>query len=725
VPVSTPLSAHQPDGGRFVFTVPGWQQSIREDIVAKSTPRGRKADRSKTPEKSRVPKRSIDGRRMDARADRIDFRDLRYQPPLRSLPERWPDQQDIGAFLPRYRAAGLILDQGNEGACTGFGLACVVNYLLWLREGTPKRFGRVSPAMLYRLARIYDEWDGEDYEGSSCRGALKGWQKHGVCGEAFWPYDAQSPNPMRDPLPDWDRDATRRRLGVYYRIDKNAIVDMQAAIHEIGAIYVSSDVHKGWTLDATKKAATFDNLPIIKRNNAPADGGHAFALTGYDSRGFIVQNSWGPDWGLGGFAILPYEDWLSLGADAWACALGVARSDDAVTPPRSIVTRSRRARLSALIGVDRVKAGTSAAPRITPADPYERTVVLGNNGVPVTRLVSAASAAANVEAVAYSIPQAWFESKPQAKDLVIYAHGGLNHEDSSIDRIRVLAPVFESNDIYPLFLTWKTGVKETLQGMIEDRLRDLPAKDDRATGAISDLIAGIASEAIEAVDRGIEVIARNLGVGSIWSQMKQNAESVARPGGGGHMLAAALGKLRADRGDNLRIHLVGHSAGAIILGHLLPLLHGQVASCTLFAPACTVEFANQHYGAPVAGKLDHRKLRIHVLSDELEQADSVGPYKKSLLYLVSRALEPLHKTPILGLANSFDPRFNGSANWNGDRQTVGDGQSSQGFVTAQLKQWQKFWAGIPGAADERSAWEATTRPTCPKRFTGASTIMPK
>ena len=32
---------------------------------------------------------------------------------------------------PDYCKAGLVLDQASEGACTGFGLACVINYLHW------------------------------------------------------------------------------------------------------------------------------------------------------------------------------------------------------------------------------------------------------------------------------------------------------------------------------------------------------------------------------------------------------------------------------------------------------------------------------------------------------------------------------------------------------------------------------------------------------------------
>ena len=41
------------------------------------------------------------------------------------------------------------------------------------------------------------------------------------------------------------------------------------------------------------------------------------------------------------------------------------------------------------------------------------------------------------------------------------------------------------------------------------------------------------------------------------------------------------------------------------------------------------------------------------MDDEREKADSVAVYKKSLLYLVSRALESIHKTPLLGMAAAW------------------------------------------------------------------------
>jgi len=91
--------------------------------------------------------------RLDAFPDRIDLRDWFYQPALISL----PDSLVSCAFIK----PTMVLDQGHEGACTGFALAAVVNFL----RAKQKRASIVSPRMLYELARRYDEWQGEAYEG--------------------------------------------------------------------------------------------------------------------------------------------------------------------------------------------------------------------------------------------------------------------------------------------------------------------------------------------------------------------------------------------------------------------------------------------------------------------------------------------------------------------------------------------------------------------------------
>lgn len=90
---------------------------------------------------------------------------------------------------------------------------------------------------------------------------------------------------------------------------------MQAAIREVGAIYVSARVHRGWFLRKSSALPTIRLRPSIT-------GGHAFAMVGYTPDGFIVQNSWAHDWGFNGFAIVTYPDWIQHGTDAWVAVLG-------------------------------------------------------------------------------------------------------------------------------------------------------------------------------------------------------------------------------------------------------------------------------------------------------------------------------------------------------------------------------------------------------------------
>lgn len=648
----------------------------------------------------------IGGRLMDARPDRLDLRDLPYRPPLRSLPPAFPGDAAIAEFLPGYVRAGLVLNQGREGACTGFGLACVVNYLLYVRDPATSGFSGVSARMLYELARRYDEWPGTDYEGSSCRGALKGWHKHGVCSADHWPYplDRDEVPVAARPAPRWEKDAATRPLGVYYRIDTRSVVDVQAAIADIGAVYVSAQVHDGWDALTHARAtpAPTDHAsvpPIAAMKDRDSLGGHAFALVGYDERGFIVQNSWGARWGRGGFAVLPYSDWVEHATDAWACALGVpVRTRGAAEPTPT--TRWRVGKGRSLTTLDRAHR----SPRNPPHDPwpvdheflhapyepwptaraYEHTLVSGNDGeLVVTDFTRARSEAGSLaHEIVHEAPRRWFAQHPGTAKLVVYAHGGLNSEDESIKRVRVLAPYFEANGIYPLFLTWKTGVGETLCNMVEDWGRKvMPEESMRAAGLLS-----------EARDRAVEAIARTLGRG-IWTEMRGNAALGQVDGHGLDLAARHLASLsQALRSEQrkLELHLVGHSAGAILLGHLLTRLgdlqHApKVASATLFAPACSTRFAVDHYLAAVSrAQLAAGAIRLHVLSDENERADGLpspqlAAYGKSLLYLVSRALDDQRKMPLLGMARALDPAYaNDASQW------------AEGEL-ATVQRWQAEW----------------------------------
>jgi hypothetical protein len=632
-----------------------------------------------------MPAQIHKNRALDARPDRIDLRDRVYQPKLVSLPSRYPDPEKINQHLPAY-AKYFVLDQGQEGACTGFGLAAVINYLQWRNNDfNIQNLNVASPRMLYHMAQIYDEWAGEDYEGSSCRGAMKGWHRHGVSSNELWPYRNQKGKIVYvSPKDGWEQDAAGRPLGAYYRIEKRSINDLQSAINEVGAVYCSADVHKGWYLNKTRQ-------PVIIPYDSKVVGGHAFAFVGYTEDGFIVQNSWGVDWGYHGFAILSYEDWVRNGGDAWVAVIGAPMRS--ASAPTTFSTRPLQESTAYQAGL----AITSKAPAadfpyrnqkvrpLTEGEAYLHTLVLGNNGVPIHRIVSAEDAFSAAEEVCVNRPRAWFEALPakQPPKLAIYAHGGLNSEDDSIIRIRMMAPYFRENGIYPLFITWKTGALESIGGILEDSIRKIfsgmPGMRDEG------IIDKIKEAAAEMRDRSIEAACENALVKPIWSEMKQNAAAGAEAGAGLELLATHLLTLKKQV-PKLEIHLAGHSAGSIVLGHLLSLMDKSLSASTLtlFAPACTIGFANQYYGSAFQSKkLSPKNVHVDIMDDERERADTVGPYGKSLLYLVSRALETRHKTPLLGME------------WAWKTDKAPDGQwSKDSAITAALAKWSTLKAGI-------------------------------
>jgi len=126
--------------------------------------------------------------------DRLDLRDRLYMPPVAVVP---------GLALDP-KTTSLYSDQGQTNACTGFALASVVYHL----QHTAKRKQKdccVSPFMLYSMARRYDEFPGDpDIDtGSSLRGAIKGWYKHGACSDRLW---------TSETMPTGPSDKVRRRL---------------------------------------------------------------------------------------------------------------------------------------------------------------------------------------------------------------------------------------------------------------------------------------------------------------------------------------------------------------------------------------------------------------------------------------------------------------------------------------------------------------------------------
>ncbi len=226
------------------------------------------------------------------RFDPYDQRDKIFVAPPRVLPKHIDNREECTS----------VRNQGGEGSCTGHALVAVAEMLYWRKLGSPPN---LSERWAYEKAKLYDEWEGEDYEGSSIRGTVKAWSKVGICPEEYWPYEANKPG---KPKPDAEIKAREYPIAKYERC--LGIDNIKHAIHYRGCVIAGVDVHEGWY-------AAEEVIPF--KSDYYPQGGHAIAFVGYDDEKEIlwVKNSWSQDWGIEGFAGLTYKDARLNIRDAW------------------------------------------------------------------------------------------------------------------------------------------------------------------------------------------------------------------------------------------------------------------------------------------------------------------------------------------------------------------------------------------------------------------------
>lgn len=552
---------------------------------------------------------------LDVRPDTVDFRDKMFEPTLVEVP--------VERTLDQYRKEWknkrpVILDQGQEGACTGFGLAAVANFLLQRRKVVPD-YKRVSARMLYEMARRYDEWDGEDYSGSSARGAMKGWHKHGVCGDVVWPYDTKSTTGTL--TPERAMDALRRPLGAYFRVNHQDLVAMHSAIAEVGILYATASVHEGWSDVGADGIIHLSDKMI---------GGHAFALVGYDDKGFWLQNSWDADWGCKGFAHISYDDWLINGSDVWVARLGAPVTTGAVKGGKA----PESAKLSA---------------EVRRAELQSHTVAIGNDGT-LRETGQVGNTPEDIRRIFKENGD--FDTKTRGwkkKRLLLYAHGGLVDETGALQRVAEYLPTLLAQEVYPLAFIWKTDFLSTLGNILKDIFQK--RRPEGFLDSAKDFM-------LDRLDDTLEPLARGPGK-LLWDEMKENAvlSSIRADGGARFVLDRVVELLERD--PSVEIHIAGHSAGSIFMGPLLRRLCGEkgktVHSLNLWAPACTMEFFKDNY-IPALSSGGVGRFALFTLKDAAERDDDCANiYHKSLLYLVAHSFEKTPRvffgdgTPLLGM----------------------------------------------------------------------------
>jgi C1A family cysteine protease len=146
------------------------------------------------------------------------------------------------------------------------------------------------------------------------RTGIKSIAQIGYCPEEMWPHD-----PARlttRPTADCYDNASAHRSISYARIDQD-LVAMKACLASGYPFIFGFSVYESFE---SEPIALTGKVPM-PRSDERRIGAHAVLAVGYDdvAREFIVRNSWGAGWGIGGHFFLPY-DYLAhdgLSADFW------------------------------------------------------------------------------------------------------------------------------------------------------------------------------------------------------------------------------------------------------------------------------------------------------------------------------------------------------------------------------------------------------------------------
>ena len=221
--------------------------------------------------------------------DLPDARDRVYQ-----LPKKvgaLPLSTDLRAGCPS------VYDQGDLGSCTANAIGAALEF-----DQMKQKLAYSVPSRLfiYYNERALEGTIDSD-SGAQIRDGIKVVASQGACPEEMWPYvDAAFAN--RPPAPCY-KYAKLHPAVQYARVAQDA-GQMKAVLAAGYPFVFGFTVYESFEGDDVAKSGI---VPMPGSAEATL-GGHAGMAVGYDdaSQRFLVRNSWGADWGMGGYFTIPY-----------------------------------------------------------------------------------------------------------------------------------------------------------------------------------------------------------------------------------------------------------------------------------------------------------------------------------------------------------------------------------------------------------------------------------
>jgi Papain family cysteine protease len=215
-----------------------------------------------------------------------------------------PEMIDLRPFMTS------VENQYDSNSCTANAMAGAYEYL------ENRLYGQatdVSRLFIYYNARALDGSTHED-EGTYLANCVKVVRKYGACSEEIWPFQLGQikAKPPKAAYKD----------GVRFRIEDAASVavdldTMRACLAEGYPFVFGLQLFESFTGSGGNGGL----VAMPDPENETHNGGHAMLCVGYSDSDqvFVVRNSWGPEWGDGGYCYVPYAYMADpvMTADCW------------------------------------------------------------------------------------------------------------------------------------------------------------------------------------------------------------------------------------------------------------------------------------------------------------------------------------------------------------------------------------------------------------------------
>ncbi len=222
--------------------------------------------------------------------DLPDKRDKLFRAPRKAGP--LPKSVDLRSDCPS------VYDQGELGSCTANAIAAAVEF-------DQRKQNLAQPFTPSRLFIYYNERALEGTiaadSGAMLRDGIKAVADDGACPETMWPYIEGDFADM-PPAPCFK--VAKLHPAVSYSRLPQDLGTMKACLAAGYPFVLGFTVYESFESDQVAHTG----VVAMPGNSETSMGGHAVMAVGYDDAAgrFLVRNSWGAGWGMGGYFTIPY-----------------------------------------------------------------------------------------------------------------------------------------------------------------------------------------------------------------------------------------------------------------------------------------------------------------------------------------------------------------------------------------------------------------------------------